>query len=73
MLNYIKYGEPYTKPFGGSYVGYWVNDKKHGKGKHNFACGASYEGNWENGEMHGRIKNTDESGNVSEEFWINGK
>ena len=38
------------KPNGDQYEGFWLNDKKNGKGKETFSSGDVFQGDYKNGK-----------------------
>jgi hypothetical protein len=58
---------------GNSYDGYWVNGKRHGKGKFTFEDGAIYTGEWENDERHGKGIYIYKNGDIYEGEWKDNK
>ena len=57
---------------GNTYIGEYLNGKKHGKGKEIYYDGSVYEGDFKNGEKTGKGKFEDYEGNIYEGNFFNG-
>ena len=57
----------------GTYVGSWLNGKKHGHGTKTYLSGDKYIGQWKNGEKHGQGTYISTGGEIYEGQWKQGR
>lgn len=66
-----KIEQAYEFPDGSSYLGQWLNGKKHGVGTQSWVDGSSYEGQWQADQRHGRGRHIFSDGDYYEGDWQN--